>query len=437
MQNNLDEGRLFFSNGCREDKSPYKTGWKYTMNPDERHFTSSNLGATVKNVKKNRKKKDDNLWYREQNIYTNYTAPLVSGYIPKNNYDRLYTNDDTFATTIKQEISNEFDNLVTDEANRRLRLNSSKYRTKPIATAQYEIKQEVIADFKKYPKLMQEIEQKNTGIKNICEKIKKKPKFNIDKDTQHLNDYFFNHGSENRELIMGMDNYDLVDYALLSHFYQIPNEQFEKLESFYFKSMCCYGGYFDNQTNIFDEIQHKLKSINGTKKPKCFVRLLKKEYSGYLNQEYDKDEYWLQSHFKFLPLKKSHPSGDDFPTLDDIYDNPDNYFDYYYVEEDKIYKVSHDLVHNRKELIDNDLVREEAIKADKEYNSKIENEADRLNFDPFINTKSFKDALQEDINDTKTGLIEKKDLCEEFYKKIKNSVALRNEFYKYMQDHPL
>ena len=171
---------------------------------------------------------------------------------------------------------------------------------------------------------------------SLLERIKNSNKFFIAPNTQHLVNYFGSHGSKDRELVDN-EGKSTEDYTLLSHFYRIPTENFQNLKSFYFKSSACYGGFYDRKTNAFDEIQHKLKEIQQPNKPKCFVRLLKKQYEGFTVSEYDKDETQETSHFKELPIEdRNHLD------IDDIYDNPDNYYDYYYVEEDNIYKVSHD-----------------------------------------------------------------------------------------------
>ena len=328
-------------------KKPYIKGWRYKTDENERHINTTGSDV-IKNVKKNRKKVNDKSLYQEQNIYTNYTAGLGtngSRYLKKNANDSAI--NFVYLKSLEFFLQNEIDAIIADEKrilarrNQFQKLHQSEAKMTKEAT-------EIVKD------QIKEIKEKYTE-ENILNEIKQQKKFEIDKSTKHLNDYFLNHGSDNRELIIGNGCKDVLDYALLSHFYQIPNERFKNLESFYFKSICCYGGYFDNQTSIFDEIQHKLKAIKGNKKPKCFVRLLKKEYSGWLMREHDKGESGETGHFKFLPLNKGAEKDkvEDLPSLDDIYDNPDNYYDYYYVEEDDIYKVSHEFVHNRKQLTEN------------------------------------------------------------------------------------
>ena len=341
----------------KANKKEHLVGWRYKADKNERHIDNTGAGM-IKNVKKNRKKENDTSLYEEQNIYTNYTAGLgknESQYLKKNKSDEKI--NVVYVKSLKLNLKNDVDDIIK---NRRDFLVKNEQNQRLIPCKELPKLKEKMLIQATNDSLVQgqikETKEKYTE-ENILSEIKQLQKFNINKETRHLNDYFFNHGSDNRELILGNGYKDLLDYALLSHFYQIPNEQFANLESFYFKSICCYGGYFDNQTSIFDEIQHKLKAIKGNKKPKCFVRLLKKKYSGWLIREQDKGENGDASHFKFLPIKPGVEKGEgkeeDLPLLDDIYDNPDDYYDYYYVEEDDIYKVSHEFVHNRKQLTEN------------------------------------------------------------------------------------
>ena len=181
------------------------------------------------------------------------------------------------------------------------------------------------------------------------------PDYEIDKNTEHLTNYFFNHGDKNRKFCNadGSKNQMVDGYLLKTHFKRIKTEDLVHLKSFYFKCLACYGAYYDGYTTIFDEIQKKLKEIpNNMNKPKCFVRLLKKEYLGYLVTEINTKTG--KERFKSLPLKCGA-----FVNIDDVYENPDNYFDYYYVTENEIFKVPYSLVHNRVELIENDYFNKE------------------------------------------------------------------------------
>ena len=139
--------------------------------------------------------------------------------------------------------------------------------------------------------------------KEIEKKIADAKDYQIDKDTQHLTNYFFNHGNENRQFCNPYKSKNqMVDGHLLkAHFKRLKTEDLIHLKSFYFKCLACYGAYYDGYTNIFNEIQKKLKEIpDNTNKPKCFVRLLKKEYAGYLISELNKKTQ--QERFKSLPL---------------------------------------------------------------------------------------------------------------------------------------
>ena len=432
MESNSNEGTYIPQTTYDNEKhKQYSHGWRYKADENERHICDGDgiikrhigdVDGIIKNVKKNRKKENDNLLYREQNIYTNYTAPLgMNGtkYLKKNKSDEK-TNA-VYVESLKLNLKNEVDDIIKNRRDFLVKKEQNK-RLIPCKDLP-EFKEEMLKKATEDDVAKKNIEKTKEKYKeeNILNEIKQKPKFKIDKSTQHLNDYFFNHGSENRELILGDGYKDLLDYALLSHFYQIPNEQFEKLESFYFKSMCCYGGYFDNQTSIFDEIQHKLKAIKGDKKPKCFVRLLKKEYSGRLTKEQDKGENGDASHFKLLPVKEGVEEGKnlDLPLLDDIYDNPDNYYDYYYVEEDDIYKVSHEFVHNRKQLTKNKPeLFNEALQKEKEKGSQYGRIVDKK--------KEFYEFYekQEEIKNNEQNALDLKE---------KKNTYTRDYFYNFME----
>lgn len=392
----------------------YIEGWRYKADENERHININIPGSNViKNVKKNRKKVNDKSLYQEQNIYTNYTACLGtngSRCLQKNESDRnIYF---VYLKSLKSNLQDEIDDVMAGEKKILATRNQIQKRHQTEEKMTEEAK-EIVKD------QIEEIKEKYTE-ENILNEIKQLQKFKIDKSTKHLNDYFFNHGSDNRELIIGNGCKDVLDYALLSHFYQIPNERFKNLESFYFKSICCYGGYFDNQTSVFDEIQHKLKAIKGNKKPKCFVRLLKKEYAGWLMREHDKGESGETGHFKFLPIKSGVEESKvkDLPSLDDIYDNPDNYYDYYYVEEDNIYKVSHDFVHNRKKLTENKPeLFEEALRKDTAKNNQYGKVNKKEKFYEFY-------KKQEEIKNNEQKALDLKE---------KKNTYTRDYFYNFMK----
>ena len=321
----------------KKDGKMYNHGFKYSGKNRTFDYTE------VYNFHKTRNKQGNR---GDQIIYTDYTnsASLSNGaqYVIKNKHDWWYSPSDNTFHEIEQKIFNQ-------------------------------------------KKCRWYAETKTIEGDELLEKIKNSNKFFIDKNTKHLVNYFGCHGSENRELIYE-NGESAPDCTLLSHFYRIPTEQFQNLKSFYFKPSTCYGGFFDRKTNVFDEIQHKLKEIQQPNKPKCFVRLLKKQYEGYTVSEYNEGETKETRHFKQLPTEHKN-----YLDIDDIYDNPDNYYDYYYIEKDKIYKVSHEFVHNRRQLTE----------------------------DP--DEKSFNKALQEDINKdpTKYRLINKEKEFPEFYEKQK------------------
>ena len=74
--------------------------------------------------------------------------------------------------------------------------------------------------------------------------------------------------------------------------------------------------------------------------------------------------------------------------LDEIKQNKDKYFDYYYIAKDKIYKIPNSLVKNRVDLIDND---------------KFEEEFKKLNLKPIDIEKEFKEyySTQKNIHKNK------------------------------------
>ncbi len=140
----------------------------------------------------------------------------------------------------------------------------------------------------------------------------------------------------------------------------IKDSDFNKMKSFYFKSYSCHGAYHDTNTNIFDEIQAKLKRCQG-EAPKCFVSLLKPEYIMILGYNCDKNQNVIG--MRRTPVKEDIDIIDNGVheyvrkdvykfDLDEIERNKDEYFDYYYVTPNGVYKVDHELVHNRVNLIE-------------------------------------------------------------------------------------
>lgn len=240
-----------------------------------------------------------------------------------------------------------------------------------------------------------EIDEKITYTpEQIEQRISQASDYEIDKNTDHLTNYFLNHGDKNRKFCNGWQTKgnQLVDgYLLKTHFKRLKTEDLMRLKSFYFKCLACYGAYYDGHTTIFEEIQKKLKEIpNNMNKPKCFVRLLKKEYSGHLLSELNTKTN--KERFKSLPVKHGG-----FINLDDVYENPDNYFDYYYVTKDAIYKVPHELVHNRVRLIDEGKFDKEFQKTqniDRNQDCQDDCKVRTREIDPKVEFKEFYDYKQ-------------------------------------------
>lgn len=243
-------------------------------------------------------------------------------------------------------------------------------------------------------KYLGEIDEKITYTpEQIEQRISQASDYEIDKNTDHLTNYFFNHGDENRKFCNGWQSQNqMIDgYLLKTHFKRLKTEDLMRLKSFYFKCLACYGAYHDGYTTIFEEIQKKLKEIpNNMNKPKCFVRLLKKEYSGHLLSELNTKTN--KKRFKSLPVKHGG-----FINLDDVYENPDNYFDYYYVTKDAIYKVPHELVHNRVKLIDEGKFDKEFQKTqniDRNQDCQDDCKVRTREIDPKVEFKEFYDYKQ-------------------------------------------
>ena len=162
--------------------------------------------------------------------------------------------------------------------------------------------------------------------------------------TKHFTSVITAHGDTYRSFSLANGN---KNNLIKKHFDGISDESFQQLDSLFIKSGACCGGYYDEDTSIFDEIQTKLKKCKG-EAPKCFVRLVKKDYVLSKWQIYNEEEQKWE--IKCIPLSNKK----DKPVIyEELYTNKDKYFDYYYVTKDAIYKVPHELVKNRIELIDN------------------------------------------------------------------------------------
>ena len=167
----------------------------------------------------------------------------------------------------------------------------------------------------------------------------------IPDNIKHFTSDIYVHGSKNTRSMVGNDGEGI--YGIIKdHFERIKDEDFQRLSSCYIKSGACRGAYHDGMTTIFDEIQKKLKRCKGNV-PKCFVSLVKKEYTMI-------DAKCIDENDKLCGVKKiplSHNK--EKPTIyEELCKDKNKYFDYYYVTKDKIYKVPHELVHDRVKLID-------------------------------------------------------------------------------------
>ena len=113
-------------------KKSYIRGWRYKAGENERRIEDISSGV-IKNVKKNRKKENDNSSYREQNIYTDYTAPLgMNGtqYFPKNEFD--YEEKDVYKKSLTfslGNLENEIDNIINQKKHILEMIEKSKPKT--------------------------------------------------------------------------------------------------------------------------------------------------------------------------------------------------------------------------------------------------------------------------------------------------------------------
>lgn len=231
------------------------------------------------------------------------------------------------------------------------------------------------------------------------------------KNIEHLTFGLCDHGdADSRAYQSGiLDPYQLNKMNIISdNLNAIKDSDFNKMKSFYFKSYSCHGAYHDTHTNIFDEIQAKLKRCQ-SEAPKCFVSLLKPEYEMILGYNCDKNQNVIG--MRRTPTKDNIDIIDDQGThvdartdvhkfdLDEIEKNKDKYFDYYYVTKDKIYKVPHEFVHNRVRLIDD---------------GKFNNVLDKAIKGQFRNIDINEDVCPEK-DEKKYGIVDKKREFKEFY----------------------
>ena len=256
-----------------------------------------------------------------------------------------------------------------------------------------------------------------TGKQRIVESVsvtrnkerRKDPKWQNDnsifKGIEHITFNFYEHGDEARRF------HSTYDVLIKDNIDTISDDIFSKLKSFYFKSYSCHGAYYDELSCIFDELQRKIKNCSN-KNVKCFASLIKKQYEMILgmyeetnvdpkkiiniyhkdNEIYtDLDKYreMLQKKNTLMNRIIRTPYKDkEVFDLDEIKQNKDKYFDYYYIAKDNIYKIPNSFVKNRVDLIDND---------------KFEEEFKKLNLKPIDIEKEFKEyySTQKNIHKNK------------------------------------
>ena len=159
---------------------------------------------------------------------------------------------------------------------------------------------------------------------------------------EHCTINLCNHGAENQMYYFQQDG-GKTSFIRCALYVPFQDRNFINLKSFYLSNHSCYGAYYDKNGNtLFEELQKKIKNM--TNPPKCFIRCIKSEYPETNIEVYDKD--WNIVGLKSLPSI-------DALNLEDLEQNKDNYFDYYYITKDSIYKVPHQLVKDRVELIEN------------------------------------------------------------------------------------
>ncbi len=233
----------------------------------------------------------------------------------------------------------------------------------------------------------------------------------IPDNIKHFTSDIYVHGSKNTRSMVGNDGEGI--YGIIKdHFERIKDEDFQRLSSCYIKSGACRGAYHDGMTTIFDEIQKKLKRCKGNV-PKCFVSLVKKEYTMIDGKCIDKNGKLCG--VKKIPLSHNKKK----PTIyEELCKNKDKYFDYYYVTKDKIYKVPHELVHNRVRLIDE---------------GKFNDVLDKAIKGQFCNIDINEDVCPEK-NEKKYGIVNKREKFKEFYDCKKKKEQEKNRLLKSLRN---
>ena len=174
---------------------------------------------------------------------------------------------------------------------------------------------------------------------------------------KHLTYDLIYHGKATRQFDQGFFWDDMDIPISRQNINSISTENFNNMKSFYFRNHSCHGAYYDTAaTSIFDEIQKKLKACKG-EIPKCFVSLVKPKYE--ICHGYTYDENGQRIGLRRTPGIKPKEGDKTIIDLDDIASNKDKYFDYYYVTPNAVYKVDHELVHNRVDLIEEGVFSQE------------------------------------------------------------------------------
>ena len=188
------------------------------------------------------------------------------------------------------------------------------------------------------------IAYQNQALDNIIKDYQKYQNGVIKDGVKHCTINLCNHGEEDRMYRFQQDDgtTSFIRYALYIPF---NDKNFNKLTSFYIHNDSCHGAYYDANVNtLFKELQEKIKNIKNP--PKCFIRCVKPQYEETNTCVYD-------DKFNIVGIK-SLPCTNGVLDLEDLEENKDKYFDYYYVEKDKIYKIPHELVKNRVSLINSE-----------------------------------------------------------------------------------
>ena len=177
-------------------------------------------------------------------------------------------------------------------------------------------------------KILRDINQQNEFINN---------KKNIIPN-EHIKINYNDHGDNDRSLQENI-NKEL--------FTNIINKD---TKSFYISSNACYGGFYDKKgTNLFDIVKEQIKDTQ------CigFVSIKKKEYSNTIKNTINNAG---ETGVKRIPNNQKGVN------IDDVYENKDDYFEYYCILNEKnqdrgqmeqnIYKIPSQLCYWREDLIE-------------------------------------------------------------------------------------